>query len=864
MRFFTTLLILVVLFCAGDRNIAFCLQDAPSAVIETASGPDGLLKLEQQEKITVRALRAWGRLPDKYVQLAQKLRQEARLDLLGADLNQIKTWISKGEQGDAPLAKMHDGLVELAAFMEQGEHLDWTVVADETQLPAGALVRKNGQRSVHGSGEPVASASEIATGLQNDVKQEEAPHPPVSQSVIAAVIEPTPLEGGGFEFRISEQISGTFRARLNVEGLRRAKAEDDPYFGRMLPQVLPENPEILKLERDFFEKRSNTLPVAEEPGALGSSYDLSLGFAEADTPIVIRVDAPENPVIPAAKDGTSCKVVGKSFLYVKYSEASGDAEIEYSEDVNGELRWIPRIDVKTGRLVGPRAVGVYMAYRVKKYIGKNEFGTLRLDFRRIGWVVVAMSGDLYTADGTMYAVGQDEIVAGSGIDSNGDRIAAPEKFDFELPPYTMKEKKIRLSDDMRHVAYVDGEEEGHKRVVVNGTPGKWYDDLKEYSMRFSSQGESFCFEAELGDKEIPVCNGADGPIFEDIETLAMSDDGLHILVAGKISKNVSRVFLDGVQIRETSAQVSKGIFAVDGTAAWIESGSDPQTRAKFAQVVTSKGFEGQKYSAIFSDPVFTQKRAELYYIAAKEDGERFLVRNEEELKPTMGSGYEFTVTPDSSSYAYVVACGDKVECMIVNGKIGPEFSDIFNTAVFNADGTRYAYVGKKGDDPFLFLDDKEFGHGYGAIKGIRDFTFSPDGRRWAAAFVLSKEEYVVLVDGKEIGRGLGSPRKVAFNADGSRVAWLEDRKTSWRAFLDGQAGPEVREIYDAEPPQFSPDGKHLVYFYRDGEKKMHVAVFGGEDRTHEIIPPRAVFTSSGVDYLAIDGNRFRRESLPLN
>ena len=77
--------------------------------------------------------------------------------MFGADLNQIKIWISKGAQGEATLVKMHDGLAELATFIEQGEHLDWSVVADETQLPAGALVRKSGQRSVHGSGGAAAS-----------------------------------------------------------------------------------------------------------------------------------------------------------------------------------------------------------------------------------------------------------------------------------------------------------------------------------------------------------------------------------------------------------------------------------------------------------------------------------------------------------------------------------------------------------------------------------------------------------------------------------------------------------------------------------------------------------------------------------
>ena len=129
--------------------------------------------------------------------------------------------------------------------------------------------------------------------------------------------------------------------------------------------------------------------------------------------------------------------------------------------------------------------------------------------------------------------------------------------------------------------------------------------------------------------------------------------------------------------------------------------------------------------------------------------------------------------------------------------------------------------------------------------------------------MLGNDEYVIVVDGKEFARGQGSPRAIAFSPDGTRVAWLEKQKNSARAFLDGQAGPEYRDIYDQEPPQFSPDGRHLVYFAQDADKKFHIVVFGGASRMHEMIPPRATFFDGKAEYLAIDGNRIRRESIPL-
>ena len=87
-------LIVTVLMSAAIWIIAapaFCAPE-PTTVVEIATGPDGLLQMEQQGKVTVRALRGWGRLPDEYVKLAQRMRQESGLDLLGANLHQVRQW----------------------------------------------------------------------------------------------------------------------------------------------------------------------------------------------------------------------------------------------------------------------------------------------------------------------------------------------------------------------------------------------------------------------------------------------------------------------------------------------------------------------------------------------------------------------------------------------------------------------------------------------------------------------------------------------------------------------------------------------------------------------------------------------------
>lgn len=648
MRLHSMFLMLAVLLASATGNAVFS-REGLASVVEIATGPEGLLRMEQQGTITVRALRGWGRLPDKYVALAQRMRQEAALDLLGADLTQIRAWITQAEAGDAALAAHLDGLKGLAGFMEGGEHLEWSPVQDAASLPEGALVRQEGKRWT------VASGGAIP------------------------VMEPSPVSAP--------------------------------------PEAVTQGSEAV------------SAPASEE-----------------------GVEKPASPS-DAATAG-----MGSSWVWP---------------------------------------------------------------------------------------------------------VPAPERIDFDLPRSAIDEKNIRLSDDMRHIAWIEGEKKEKKRLVLNGVPGKWYDQIRIYNVLFTPQGESMCYQAELEDKEIAVCNGVEGPAFDQIEILAMTGDGKSVLVAGRVGQDLYRVFLNGEQIRETSATVSKGVFFPDGSAAWIERGRDPQTGTEFARIVNSGGLEGREYAAIHSDSVFTHDRPELYYIAAKEDEQRYLVRNEEELLPTMGYGYKFSVTPDSSRYAYVSPCGENVKCMVINGKIGPEFTDIWDPARFSADGARHGYEAKRGDEALLIVDDQEVSHSYGPLKGVSGLTFSPDAKRWAAAFTFGEDEYALMVDGKEIARRSGSPRKIVFSPDGSRVAWLEKQKDVWHAILDGLPGPDVREIFDEEPPQFSPDGENLVYFFRDQEDRIHLAMFGKEERVHEIIAPRAVFTPGGIDYMAIDGTRFRRESIPL-
>lgn len=76
-------------------------------------------ELEQEGKLTVRALRGWNMLPAPFMQLALSLHGSG-IDILGADLLEIEALANKAKSADAGALAGHAGtLEELAGYMKE-------------------------------------------------------------------------------------------------------------------------------------------------------------------------------------------------------------------------------------------------------------------------------------------------------------------------------------------------------------------------------------------------------------------------------------------------------------------------------------------------------------------------------------------------------------------------------------------------------------------------------------------------------------------------------------------------------------------------------------------------------------------------
>ncbi len=93
-----------------------------------------LRELAVQGKLTVRALRAWDRLPERFMHMALELRQQGS-DILSADQEGIEKLAAEARASDGePLQNHADVLEELAAYMDSFMSIDMDEDVAETVL----------------------------------------------------------------------------------------------------------------------------------------------------------------------------------------------------------------------------------------------------------------------------------------------------------------------------------------------------------------------------------------------------------------------------------------------------------------------------------------------------------------------------------------------------------------------------------------------------------------------------------------------------------------------------------------------------------------------------------------------------------
>lgn len=128
----------VMLACPGNIFARTYEILTTQGAAERSSGHPELQKLESEDKITPRALRAFGRLPQEFMTLALELRS-LNVDLLNASHEQIAAYIQQAEAGELEIDPAR--LQSLLAYMENRAYLTWEPVLEGQEISEGDMIR---------------------------------------------------------------------------------------------------------------------------------------------------------------------------------------------------------------------------------------------------------------------------------------------------------------------------------------------------------------------------------------------------------------------------------------------------------------------------------------------------------------------------------------------------------------------------------------------------------------------------------------------------------------------------------------------------------------------------------------------------
>jgi Tol biopolymer transport system component len=195
---------------------------------------------------------------------------------------------------------------------------------------------------------------------------------------------------------------------------------------------------------------------------------------------------------------------------------------------------------------------------------------------------------------------------------------------------------------------------------------------------------------------------------------------------------------------------------------------------------------------------------------------------------------------------------------------GPKF-DALSQAAFGPDGRALAYLGERAGQASMVLEDREEPLPQGEYFGQP--VVRPDGKA-VGIFVLSGGSVRLHQSFLPVGRGEvapGSGEGLAYSRDGVH-AFAASRGERWFVVVDGKEGPPFERVVT---PQFSPDGKFVVYRARqDGRRFVVVADLTGKTvRQHppyeQVFPVRFTADGKSVAYGVKDGPRLEWKVEPL-
>jgi roadblock/LC7 domain-containing protein len=341
---------------------------------------------------------------------------------------------------------------------------------------------------------------------------------------------------------------------------------------------------------------------------------------------------------------------------------------------------------------------------------------------------------------------------------------------------------------------------------------------------FGPRGKGIAYVARRSDGMHVVFNGREGRSVSAVDQVSISPDGERIAYAAEV-EGTWRMVVDEV-LSARSGGFGVPAFSPDGRHVAYEASAEGGRR------LVVDGAEGPVRRKFVGPPVFGAGSDSVAFAEVKEDGEQARL-----------------VVSDLSLTRQRVACDGVLR---FSADVG-----LRTLAAVVEDGGRLRVVTL----PFAGAGAPKRGAAYDTVSAV---AFAPGGSSVAYLSERHGKRYVVA-GAVEQEVAFDEAGEVALD-DAGRWALAARRGEAWHVLANGEEGPAYDRVVT---PDFSPDGKFLVYRARkDGKRFVVVADRAGrtlrEHASYEQVFP-VQFTPDGrsVTYGVKDGMKLEWKAEPL-
>jgi hypothetical protein len=381
---------------------------------------------------------------------------------------------------------------------------------------------------------------------------------------------------------------------------------------------------------------------------------------------------------------------------------------------------------------------------------------------------------------------------------------------------------VEMNKRGRGFAYIAKVKDG-LHVVHNSKVGKSYSEIDSSTLTLSPNGQRVAYCAKSDGKWFIVVDKHEYGPFDDKGPPVFSPDNRHISFEAQTGK-LWYLHVDDSKSPPTVSFFNKPVFSADSkTILRFENTEDEK---KFLLVFSSLSFESPQTIA-------------LQTISAVVDNENSRVA---------------AVDRPDGKYQVKLINFSQTQ----NGSDGVAYDAIRNL-VFNPNGEHVAYIAQKGTANYLVFDGKEEAIPNGEYPWPP--VIRPDNKGVGLIIVGKKGAFVhqaFFDDGIRTPQQYKECADLTYSKDGKNHAYVAIRKERFVIVANGKEGPMFDRVIS---PQFSPDGKYLVYRARQDGKRFVVVA----DATGKIIRQHpgyervfdTTFTEDGksVAYGVKDGNQ---------